>query len=64
MIFIKKILKKILRIFKIEISIYKLTKYSIDSEDFIPLKENDDDYQLYKLGLSKSQNERSDNIYK
>ena len=64
MIFIKKILKKILRIFKIEISIYKPTKHSIDSEYFIPLKENDDDYQLYKLGLSKSQNEQSDNIYK
>ena len=61
---IKTILKKIFRIFKIEVSLYKNSKHIIDMDYFLPFKEKDAYFQLYNAGIDKSKNQKSDNIYK
>ena len=61
---LKSFIKKFFRILNLEISLYKNSKSLIDNEYFIPFNKKDIDSKLYDLGLEKSENQKSDNIYK
>ena len=63
-ILIKNYLKNFLRMLGLEVSLYNEFSHSIDTNDFIPIKENYSNFELYNKGLKITKNLKSDNIYK
>jgi hypothetical protein len=57
-------IKNFLRLIGLEVSIYSKFRHSIDTKEFIPIKDNHPDFKLYNNGLKKTKNSQSDNIYK
>ena len=60
----KNILKKILKSLGYQINRSNLNNILIHPEDFLPIDDNDDNFQLYKRAIKKSKSEWSDNFTK
>jgi|TARA_B110000858_G_C17808821_1_gene479645 O-methyltransferase len=63
-ILIKNYIKNFLRMLGLEVSLYNEFIHVIDTKDFIPIKDNNFNFQLYNKGLKITKNLKSDNIYK
>ncbi len=63
-ILVKNYLKNFLRAIGLEVSVYSKHRHSINTKEFIPIKQNHSNFKLYNSGLKKTKNSQSDNIYK
>ena len=60
----KKKFKKILTYLGYEINKSKLDHIYLNPKEFLPIKESNDNFQIYKKAIKKSKNEWSDNFFK
>ena len=58
------IYKKILTYLGYEINKSKLDHIYLNPKEFLPIKESNDNFQIYKKAIKKSKNEWSDNFFK